>query len=135
MERSRSGSRLYGLFSRLSTQDQAKGPTLQRSKKGEKLLAPPSKLDAMSIAPVPRSAPSQSRLEGLWNNAFDALSSSSSDRDLKDFTRVVRENLEQHSTIVGGVEDPNLKVSPELQIYRDILHFTKAQEAIHKEKQ
>ncbi len=135
MERRRSGSRLRGLFSRLSTQDPAKGPVQQRSKKGEKLLAPPSKPDVTTIAPVPRSVPLQSRPEGLWKNAFDVLSSSSSDRDLKEFTSVVRRDLEQHSTIVVGVEDPDHEVSPELQICRDVLHVAKAQQAQHKEQQ
>ena len=135
MERRRSGSRLHGLFSRLSTQDQAKGPTQQRSKKGDKFLAPPSKLDVPTAAPVPRLVPPRSRPRGLWDDAFDAVSSSSSDRDLKNFASLVREDIEQHSTIVIGVQDPNLEDSPELQICRDVLQVAKAQQAKHREKQ
>lgn len=135
MERRRSGSRLYGLFSRLSTQDQAKGPTQQRPKKGDKFLALPLNLDVPTPAPVPRSAPPQSRPRGLWDDAFDAVSSSSSDRDLKNFASVVREDIEQHSTIILGIQDSDLEVSPELQICRDVLQIAKAQQTRHKEKQ
>lgn len=135
MERRRSGSRLYGLFSRLSTQDQSKLPTQERPKKGDKFLAPPSKLDVPTPAPVPKSAPPQSRPRGLWDDAFDAVSSSSSDRDLKNFANVVREDIEQHSTIIVGVQDSNPEVSPELQICRDVLQIAKAQQTKHKENE
>lgn len=135
MERRRSTSRLHGLFSRLSNQDQAKGPSQKRSKKGEKFLAPPSKLEIPNTSPAPRSVPPQSRRRGLWDDAFDAVSNSSSDRDLKDFAKVVRENVEQHSTIIVGIQDPNLEVSPELQICRDVLQVARTQQTKHKEKQ
>ena len=135
MERRRSGSRLYGLFSRLSTQDQSKRPTQKRPNEGDKFLAPPSNRDVPNPAPAPTSAPPQSRPKGLWDDAFDAVSSSSSDRDLKHFANVVREDIEQRSTIIVGVQDSNLQVSPELQICRHVLQVAKAQQNKHKEKE
>ena len=135
MERRRSSSRLRDLFSRLPTQDQAKKPNQGRPKKGDRFLAPPSKLDTPITAPVPRSVPRQSRPRGLWDDAFDAISSSSSDQDLKRFASVVRESVEQHSSIIVGIQDPNLEVSPELQICHDVLQVAKAQQTKHKEKQ
>ena len=62
------------------------------------------------------------------------MSSSSSDRDLKDLASIVRENTEQHSTNTVGIQGPNHEVSPELQICRDVLQVAKAQQAKHKEK-
>lgn len=135
MKHQKSGSKLHSLFSRLSTRDQAKGRAQERTKKGGEFLAPPSKLDGPTIAPDLTSLQPQRRPRVLWDDAFDAVSSSSSSGDLKDFARVVREDVEQQSIIISGRQDPNLKASPELQICRDVLLVAQAQQTKHKEMQ